>query len=744
VCTFTRVMVEPCMAAMLGFTSVRDRLRVMTVAKSWLVAVQRPQLWSNDVYQRMGWDVTSLPAVWLRGCIGGLSLISFDLSAPTAVASFMQFSRVRHLELYGSIPWRPPDKKVSMLQLRTALQALHLESLQILCMHPVVAESLFGSSEAITDPADVQTHPAIWSWSESLQRLRVDMCAVDDGQPNFVPNILTILSQRRWTRMSQLELAAFTRSDGVLKQEHVNAMQQLLTVDHLPSLVKLSVHWQLRRSVLSEHVLGILHRAVTSYLPLVRHFECDIVLHADGAGAERAGAIPLATYPPLSHLTLSPLDDLTPLTPQLGHSLQVLDLGLRRSMQRHSLLTIFEAIGAHTLPRLHTLAIPSKSELITDERATEHARIFEIISEMRALTRLHISHQYNIMGDDGPGGGGADEDDPDFGVSMDEYFQWIEYVHLFPSLSVLKFTKDCGARQDNKPRVVLVTSIAHVRHLEQLALQSDFSMVEIELLTKLLADRGAPKLITPPAAATSEPSDSPADDDGEYRLFSQAASLASMKQTAGLTSPLHTLHLEIDEAELNYTPLKSAVRHLARLGQFTSLTIVITPRYDTYFDADPTFDGEASDAYLSELINLRQLRALTISDCKHRLTDALLQRWCAADSFPQLRELNLNCYVRLDEADSDSDEEMDYEDEAESVVAPALSSDGLAQLLRLPQLHRLDIDRVSDLIVSGMIARVNHANACGRTPTLDLVIDGHTIHRHFTRLDQLNAASGVE
>jgi hypothetical protein len=206
---------------------------------------------------------------------------------------------------------------------------------------------------------------------------------------------------------------------------------------------------------------------------------------------------------------------------------------------------------------------------------------------------------------------------------------------------------------------------------------------------------------------------------------------------------LQTLHLKVDADETDYTRLKSAVRHMERLHRLTSLSVEISPRDNDQSDEDnapspyyPFYIGvhDADASYLVELVNLWSLRSLTIIDGRHQLTNALLRRWCEEDRFPELRELGLSCCI--DELDSCSDDEMDSDDEAESVVAPTLSSGGLAHPLRLPQLHRLAIDPIwmSNLIASGMIASVNHANASGRTPTLEFILAGQ-----FNRLDQLVA-----
>jgi hypothetical protein len=267
-------------------------------------------------------------------------------------------------------------------------------------------------------------------------------------------------------------------------------------------------------------------------------------------------------------------------------------------------------------------------------------------------------------------------------------------------------------------------------------------VVEIDSLSELLVDRERP-------TCTPNP--------GSRMIIVRGCEVplppdvvASLSPTSirrgGVVTVLQTLYIKVDSDETDYTRLKSAVHHMARLHRLTSLSIEIAPRDNDQSDEDnapspyyPFYIGvhDAEASYLVGLGNLWSLRSLTIIDGRHRLTDSLLRRWCEDGRFSELRELSLNCYVN--EIDSCSDDEMDSQDEAESVAAPILSSDGVAHLLRLPQLYRLTIDSLSDDLASAMITRVNHANACGRSPTLEFILRGHTIHRHFTRLEQLVA-----
>lgn len=100
--TFAGVMVEPCMAVMLGCTDVADRVRCITVATSWLRAVQRPAIWA-DCEWKSG-DSAHFPCEWLRQCIGCLQLDSrIDLSAAATLAAFTQFSRLQRLTIAGGV-----------------------------------------------------------------------------------------------------------------------------------------------------------------------------------------------------------------------------------------------------------------------------------------------------------------------------------------------------------------------------------------------------------------------------------------------------------------------------------------------------------------------------------------------------------------------------------------------------------------------------------------------------------------
>jgi hypothetical protein len=713
---FSNTMVEPCMMALLQCLTVRDRVRVLTVARAWLLAVQRPHLWSTvqwDCGRSRGDATMILPCAWLRTCLGGLNARYLELGV--LATSVPEMARLQHLELGWSEGGTTPT--VTAPVLRSALQTLRLRSLKITDLHPLLSEAIFGApADALERTTnDVATHPALWSWSSTLEQLRLIFFA---DHRTFISCIIRTMCGREWTSLKQLELSVYTAID--LTQEQLSALKSLLTASHLPVIAQFSVKLELDTTI-EDDLTAVVHEAITRCLPMMTIVDFDITVRRvqeDGAPVviRSRPAYPLH----LTQLRLHALHDDTFTVARLaGSSLQVLQC---EGVWTLSALELFQSLSSHSLPHLHSLTLTCTGEegVYVDaggeerNRTGEHQRVAELMRGMSALTQLHCWYP---VSDDGDDSSGSSSSPP----SSSSSFRWIEWIHLFPRLTHASLHTSF----EYHPRTQLVDSIAQAPALEDLLL-SGFSVENVKRLAQGWSAR------CQQAAAYAN------------GVFHPSINGAPIAPPVLAPPPLHTLSLVLSTAP-SYLPLSESVCFLASLPALKELTVerffeeeeggqegeqepevqeeaepaiggghaaadmdtAMMDDTEAHVHEEKELDSGDSDphrahemlSFLSQLPLLASLKRLTIVDDRRLLTRELMEHW--SRSFGQLQELQWNHSLH---------------------DTPILLQD-LTPLLQLPLLHRLTLlDSPGDCLAAEkrLSASVAQMNRAGRQPTLEV------------------------
>jgi hypothetical protein len=662
---FTRVMVEPCLATLLGLMSVKERFRVMTVATSWLIAVRRPALWSNFEWRSHG-SVSDLPPRWLRQCIGMISG-SLTLSSTSVRNVFMEFAHLRVFDVDLSVEAVEGEANMTIARVRSAFRLLmRLESLTIHSSPHSVIDAIFGSADEVIDPSDVSTHPAVWSWCDTLQRLDLLACPL---------RLLSTVLQRRWSALRQLSVSVYQFDDGPVHQQQakLESFEQFLTARCLPSLQRLSICFYVSSSAIDDALQRVVHQAVTHELPRLVDFHCQLTLDDDWQDKRLSlPAIPAT----LSKLRIAGSDGFSKLQPM--SQLLELRINLEASeVWHHSAHDVFQAIGAHNMPVLHTLELACRSELIIDghgkSHAAEHERVRQIMAGMNALTALHTEEEDSTI----------------------QHFCWIEHVHLFPSLDLLEMndarSEEGPASIDSESRLSFLGSIARAPQLGQLIFCFDFIPDDFNQLAFMWYQRCAPvkaKKSKQQQGSKQKPTRASARQAGIEKSTSSVIS--------GAAPVIHTLNLGFWAGQVG--AIRAAISFLVDFPSLTDLTLHI----------DHHVGGPLLQ--LSNLSSVRSLRRLTLTYADHPLTDELVHRWTAPGGFPSLCTLTLPGLAFFDPPSSHE-----------------LTHVGLDRLLSLPALYTLDIEEMPSTIRRQWQRMIDKANAGDRSPPFELHVRDHPL-----------------
>jgi hypothetical protein len=502
---------------------------------------------------------------------------------------------------------------------------------------------------------------------------------------------------------------------------------------------QLLISFDVRSSVLIGAIQQVMHRAITNGMPLVVDFDFSIQLRASSRTFPEK-RFSLTSYPPaLTKTSMVDLDELHKLTPLTR--LRQLDLWCESEMMQraHSAHDIFQAIGSHNLPELHTLTLDCRSELIIDENgkshAADHERVCQIMAGMKCLTELTVDHV----------------------PSTPRHFRWLEHIHLFPALAILKVEnpmldgEDLSEDTNSQSRLNFLRSISLAPRLEKLTISVFFTPSDFEHLTRVWRERGNPSVIsTSQAEQAEEQLDGTrimrvdALDSNALATTSSIAAASTAESgivdssTQSTTSVMHGMEhhsssssADIDIGVIDSAPaihtlditlwpgdlddVRVAVRHLVDLARLTDLTLDVWG----VGDEEEREPRSLWESHLYELPNLRSLHHLTIEDEHDRLTDSLLQHWSTSGGFLQLRTLTLGKGLHF----------------ASNLASSYLLTHvGLAQLLNLPALYSLTIKSMPSITRRALRELVDDANAAGRSPPFEFHVRGDP-------LDQLQLRS---
>lgn len=775
---FDQVMVEPCMANLFSFLPLRDRFRVMSVGRSWYVSARRASLWATTSWEckctgdSAGGDIPSqrgeeeeettikqMPPEWIRTRLGGLKARYLNiLGDPQQLLEFSQCTRLRHLELSQSAFHTPPSQSAQLMkQVRVILHKLRLVSFVCYDLHPILSESIFGSPSALVDPLDESTQPAIYSWSNSLENLQ--LIFYKDAR-TFISRIIYCLCQREWSRLSCLELTVYPSID--LSQDQLNALEYMLHPRHIPAIIQFNVKLDIHTAIPETFFLAV-HHSLTTYLSHMQRFNFDITVRDERDESKvthcNMKSYPLATSHIKMHSLITEWHTLAPLINL--RDLRIFDSTNRiyhtnNDAKEPTLVQLFEAIGAHNLPHLHTLQLSRPSELIelepalltqtnsttgsgSSSRAADHQRCRAIMAGMQSLTELHTIYD---------------------AVDSTTHFHFADALHQFPSLRVLHLSGGPARPYQSMPLAPHTDSTAPISPYDAL-----FRSIQ-----------AAPKI---------------------EELVIQKLSIIDVDRLMGgcrpHTQPSHTVHLQsppppIAKLTLNLianarsTQLTSIVDHLAHMTRLTQLSIERWPdeeeEEEEETDTDPNDDNAThmstdsphghpshavlpsfpssssvsslpvSPSYLFGLTRLVHLRHLALVEDAAILTPPIMQHWTAEGQFAQMRTIALtlaNDETGIDEIEADEGEEEENADDQshamyddavrvnDAVVASSASSRSLVDFslfLRLPSLHSLILisvcaasDSRDPFGSSHLMRAVRHANHAGRQPTLEVMID---------------------
>ena len=387
-------MVAPCMAAMLPFLSLTQRVEVMRVAPAWRQAVKQRHLWATTEM----WCAPAGAGEWLPGLIGGLH---WPVDRAMELDSLPDDARVTALTLSRKSASAVPDMPVKTL--RRALRRLRLRALTIHDSPPQqFLDALFGSPDedlASVVPGDPSTHPAVWSWAESLEVLDLQMMSKQTARAFCVS-----MAKKVWPALRELR---FNTSNTEMVKN--SSSTRLLMPDVLPALRKLSIF--LDSSVVSSEQLQMLTAVVQRFDAL--EYIDPTVISVGSEWVERALHLPLT----VTKLAIMHLD----------HYARIASLKQLRELTLTSCdwtaYQVFEAIRHDNLPHLEMLSFGFDLVSMLEPRALDtDPAVVRLRENIRGMTTLRVLRAKVHTLEE---------------VAPLLSCVWLEHIDLFPALTTL-------------------------------------------------------------------------------------------------------------------------------------------------------------------------------------------------------------------------------------------------------------------------------------------------------------------